>query len=407
MIKKRDNVYVVLLLLIIFLSERLFYIVDINFVNKINNEDLLLICCLFLILYVHLYKKNGFIRRKSLFKIIILFIPTLVILSSYAANYVYGQPMKLGIMPQRFMFLYFMYFPLLIILTKNEENLDITKKIILYSGLVISSLYIIQYASLDLIKFLSIKIDNRFGEVRLHYWGFIVYPSYYLILENINKKFKLKYVLMLIIELIFISVVIKARLVLVATIVTTLILIIVRYKKKLPIIVYILIWITLILSIAPNNILNEYATSIVSEISNNEGNYEVRNNAKQYYKEQIKDNLLLGNGFINTNWKPSYIGGGLDRGYYIADNGFIGVVFQYGLIGGFWTIILYLLMLKKSYLLYTLNKNISYLGISLFLIVTFINIPFLIMNIIPFIIILIISMLEVEIIKSVRHTSRF
>ena len=69
---------------------------------------------------------------------------------------------------------------------------------------------------------------------------------------------------------------------------------------------------------------------------------------------------------------------------------------MYGIVGGIWTILLYFSLVRRSYRLYKINKNISYLGYAIFMSITLINIPFTIINITPFLIILIISMLDYE-----------
>ena len=159
-------------------------------------------------------------------------------------------------------------------------------------GILLSSLYIVQYLIFDKVKFLHVISSVRFGDTRLHFESFIIYLSLYFILNEILDKYKFKYLIYIFIEFIFLAVVLKARLVLVAIVISTLIVILLKKSCERPIIIYFLIWISIISMSIPNSIVREYVDSIVYEVSNEDGNHEVRNNGKKFYKESIKDKIL-------------------------------------------------------------------------------------------------------------------
>lgn len=411
-IEKKDKIVISLIIGIIVLCENLFYLIDeqmLKLPGAFNIDDIALLLAFIIFVYVYMIKGYGVIKIISGFDILILLIPALIIISSYKAYEVYGQPILLGIRPQRFMFLYFLYFPLIISFWKNRENFKTIKEIIILLGVLVSFLYIIQYLIFENVQFLYVKSSIRFSEIRLHFESFIVYLSYFFILDRILEEFRLKYLIFIFLELVFLAVVIKGRLSLIGVILSTIIAIVLKKTSNKHVIIYITLWIIIIGLSTPNSIVKEYIDSVVFEITNNEGNYEVRNNGKEFYKQTLKsnNNFILGNGFINTTYPQAVYQSGYAQHYYVADNGLIGIVFEYGIIGGAWTILLYIIMFQRSFKLFKLSNDISYLAFSLYLIITVINIPYTILNIIPFFIVLAISMQEYELLYTKKHNQYY
>ena len=64
-------------------------------------------------------------------------------------------------------------------------------------------------------------------------------------------------------------------------------------------------------------------------------------------------------------------------------------------------------MFQRSFKLFKLSNDISYLAFSLYLIITVINIPYTILNIIPFFIVLAISMQEYELLYTKKHNQYY
>ena len=88
MTSKIDKKYIGLVLLIITICENFYYIIDINSFNisgSFSIDDIALCSAITLFIYIHIVKGYGIMNNKSSFKILILLIPILIILSSYAA----------------------------------------------------------------------------------------------------------------------------------------------------------------------------------------------------------------------------------------------------------------------------------------------------------------------------------
>ncbi|MGU8899151.1 hypothetical protein ACV3VZ_01670 [Clostridium perfringens] len=264
---------------------------------------------------------------------------------------------------------------------------------IIYIGAFICIMYVIQYLLIDKVQFLQVGVGVRFGEARLRFDSFIIFIEYYFILNKFIDKIKLKYIFILVINIIFITFVIKARLVLIAILISSSFILVLK-KRKRYIHIYFIIWTILIIMILPNNFVKQYVNSIKLDLSSNTGTYEIRDKGREFYKEKLKDDFLFGEGIINETWPQAVYESGVNKEYFVVDNGLYGIAFLYGLTGVTWVIVLYFFILKGAYKIYREMDNISYLGISLYLIITILNIPYPIMSTYPLYLSLILAMIN-------------
>ncbi|HAT4119821.1 hypothetical protein [Clostridium perfringens] len=395
--KRRDKkIYIILLFLLLLFNEHLFYLVDLNKINLAGsfniNDFILIISIIFTII---IYKSTIVLDNKlsKKYKILLYCGIPIIIFSTINAYINYNQPFILSIRPQRFLLLYLMYFSFVRYFLFYEKSIKKIEKMIIYIGAFICIMYVIQYLLIDKVQFLQVGVGVRFGEARLRFDSFIIFIEYYFILNKFIDKIKLKYIFILVINIIFITFVIKARLVLIAILISSSFILVLK-KRKRYIHIYFIIWTILIIMILPNNFVKQYVNSIKLDLSSNTGTYEIRDKGREFYKEKLKDDFLFGEGIINETWPQAVYESGVNKEYFVVDNGLYGIAFLYGLTGVTWVIVLYFFILKGAYKIYREMDNISYLGISLYLIITILNIPYPIMSTYPLYLSLILAMIN-------------
>lgn len=397
---KHKKIYIITLFLLLFLNEHLFYLFDLNKINlsgSFNVNDFILVISIIFTIMIYKTTTNVNNKLSKKYKILLYFGIPIIIFSTINAYVNYNQPLMLGIRPQRFLLLYLMYFSFIRYFMFYENSIKKLKNMIIYVGVFICIMYVIQYFIIDKIQFLQVGVGLRFGEARLRFDSFIIFIEYYFILNKVLDKVKLKYIIILLIDIIFFIFVIKARLALIAVLISSSFILILKKRRKY-IHIYFFIWAILIIVLLPNNFVKQYINSIKLDLSSNTGTYEVRDKGRDFYKEKLKDNFLFGEGIINETWPDAVYESGVSKNYFVVDNGLYGIAFLYGIFGVIWTIVFYLLIFIGSYKIYKKTDNVSYLGISLYLFITIWNIPYPIMGTYPFYLSLILAMINSDII---------
>ena len=198
------------------------------------NQDIVLIECIIFYLYTEIkyYKCKDTIKYE--FKYLILLIIPLIIISGLQSYKLYGQEVILGIRAQRmFLIMYMMYFPLRILIGQRKINLKDIEKMIYYIGIVQLFFYMIFFVSKGNIGFLKYNYDYRYGSMRLRVNCCIINLLFVLTINNyingINKKTNL---LIIGINILVCSLIIKTRL-LIASYIIVLVFALILWKKNL------------------------------------------------------------------------------------------------------------------------------------------------------------------------------
>lgn len=283
---------------------------------------------------------------------------------------VYGQPFMLGFRPQRFFIMtYLLYFPLIRMIYCNRNNVEYVKKVFINFGIIELILYITQYFLISKKIFLYMRVSERFGEIRLPFDSILLVILPFIILnEIINKNNIKRNYIILALNLFFIIFVSKTRMI-IAGISIAMAIILFFYNKGSKKVLTIILMIFGIMIGVNTEIGKTYLNSISKEYRLKDSNTLIREEAQKFYISETSKSPILGRGFVNITFNNAVIISKYNKGYYFNDNGLIGFYYLYGIIGVLWIMALFLIILKKSYFLYKKN-NYSYLGYSLYTVIT-------------------------------------
>lgn len=378
--KKNEFIIKIMLVLILIIEENFFYLINPNLLKiagVFNINDINLIILLILSIYIFLTTKKTKIKISKFIIMITVSIFLLIWTSSIQAKILYNQPISLGLRPQRFILMLFAVFPIYRILTiYNMRNIII--KLIKNIGIIAATLYSIQYILINKIKFLYVYQSYRLGETRLHFESLLINIAMFIILQELifnNKKItkNIKNIIYLIIILFYTIIVIKGRMILIGVIGAISITILVSKNRHKIIISYFLvlvcigIWSVVVYKIE-DNIVYKYYNDIKNEIVNDSGNYAIREYGKSYYLEQIRNNKILGNGYLNELYDNNKYILGIDKGYLLIDNGITSITYLYGYLGFLVFVLIFSYLLKKSWKLMQ-RKNIIYFSYYIFILI--------------------------------------
>lgn len=369
---KYNKIELFLFAAIVILSENAFYLVSsdkINASNSVHLDDYGMV--LFVIWAYIVFRRYKDVKvDKYRFKWLVLFIFILVIVSSVRAFQLYGQPIFMGIRPQRmFIVLFLVYFPLMKVLKGNRDFYLKLEKVLFVVGGLELVLYTAQYLLYNKIIFLHMPISQRFGDIRLQFASSIISILPFFVANNLANKYKIKINICFLIAILFYnSVVIKGRLATVALIATLFIIFIIHRKTiKMKILLSIFGTMMLLIIMLSSTIAQSYLAVINPTYVTNDSNAKLRSQGKQFYLNELKGYEVLGRGYINVLFKNAYIHSGMEKNYLFVDNGIFGFYFLYGLIGVLWAIILITKFYKYSIRNYLKQNNYTFLGFSIYI----------------------------------------
>ena len=340
--------------LILLLNWYFFYII-----KNINENIVLLILIIFIIYNFIITKKNKYKIDKKIGKYIIFVIP-ICILSAFAAFKSYNQDIWLGIRPQRVQIIWWLTYYAIYRLIMNDKikYSDFEKIIYRIAGLQII-IYFVFWLSNGHISFLNIPFDYRYGSIRLRADTMVILVLFIIVLNKILKKEKVGSNIFVLISIyIFEIICIKTRLIIIAMSLTLILLFIIWKKNIIIKIFFIPIILLGTYAFLQTNIGHDIIDSITGKT---ETTLSIREDAKEFYINELNKSPIIGRGYINTQYNKAVNLGEIDKGYYVVDNGIIGYIWYYGIIGLAFILIIYLNVIKMSIKLYKHKKD--YLGI--------------------------------------------
>lgn len=396
---KYNKIELFLFAAIVILSENAFYLITsdtLNPSNSVHLDDYGIV--LFLIWgYIILKKYKDVKIGKYKFKWLILFVFILALVSSIRSFQLYGQPIFMGIRPQRmFIVLFLAYFPLMKILKSNSKFYFQLEKILFIVGGFELVLYIAQYLLYNKVIFLHVPISQRFGDVRLQFSSSIIFILPFFVVNNLVNNYKVKInSCFLIIILFYDFIVIKARLATLGLVATLLIIFIIQRKTiKMKILLSIFGSMLLSIIILSSSIVQSYLAVLNPTYVSNDQNAKIRSEGKKFYLNELKGYEILGRGYINILFKNAYKHSGMEKKYLFVDNGIFGIYFLYGLIGVAWVIILILKFYKYSIRSYLKKNNYLFLGFSIYITLLLPNIIYIYWGWGPFYTAILMAMVE-------------
>lgn len=340
-------------------------LINTNFLYLVENisDDIKLLVVLIFLIYSYLITAKVENKQKSLLGKILLFLPILIITSAIAAYNSYGQSIWLGIRPQRtqliWWFSYYGIYRLVIYDKIAKKNME---KIIYFVGILEILTYSMFWIFRGNISFIHIPYDYRYSAIRLRADTMIIL-IWFIIATNkvlIGEKPK-KNILCIVIILIFEVCCVQTRLIMVS-IALSLVLIFVLWKKSIAIkICCVPVFIIACVAFLQTDMGKDIWQNIVFD--NTDVNVETRENAKEFYLDELKKSPIIGRGYVNTQYEVANQKAGINNGYYVVDNGIIGYLWYYGFIGGIWILCVFIKILKLSIHNYLHKKE--YTGIIL------------------------------------------
>ncbi|KIP21008.1 Lipid A core - O-antigen ligase [Anoxybacillus ayderensis] len=346
---KKSSLIVVCVIIIIFLNERMFYMLEVG--SSIHVMGLFLITVTLFLVYI-----KSFFTKKFLFKGVILFYLLLNITSLILTNVEFGQPIFLALMRYKYTFLALLYFPLCIMIYK--VGADRIKKLIVTITSLLSFIYISQSVLYPTFIFLKVNYAERYGFTRFYDGAYFVTIGLFITIsylyKNYNRYEKFKYYIAFLFQISYIVFVAQTR----SSIIPILIIIIFLLLSKLSVnnvLSYFKVAFFLFLGVI---ILAPYVTNILDSIkvdlNRTDGSAYIRIQAKEYMKEKIKENPILGLGLYHGEYEEGkYLNGSIYK-YYAEDVGIIGFIFQYGFVG----LLLYIVMIARFiYFTYRIFKH--------------------------------------------------
>lgn len=289
----------------------------------------------------------------------------LIFIAAFQGYKIYGQPILMGLSPQRISAADIMVlFPLLVALNKHTLNYTKIMSVVRLIVLIESLFCVIQF-------FLGTKFDLLYVHMYIHNGRMRIYADivlmqfvYFDILNSIlQKKINRKkgsLILLSIFTYIYLVAQHRSSILILLSITVAAIFI----WKKINITKIVIICLTMFAAFAFLN--SVYFSKIMDAIINNTGTFMVRSNARTFYLEQLKNNWLLGCGYSNANWLNAYIYSGMSEGYLLADNGIYGYIFSYGWLGMVWYFIFMIMLFRSGIRKYQRDGNIVLILIFLF-----------------------------------------
>jgi hypothetical protein len=282
-----------------------------------------------LYLFNIVYNKSK--EYEKMFTIPVLIIFLCLIISSFAANYFYNQPLLSTLFGQFELYLFLFYF----LLHKIKPSLEALTNMFVILGLIYCLIYFVQFLIYPKLILTCGMFKDR-GTLRIFMPGIdYMVSAYYIILSRYIIKNKAK-LLLLLIPILVVLFLMGTRQALGIVLLMTILMILFSKRVKSKFLIFLLIALCMlpIFYIFQNIILNMLNVSV--QQSANAQEY-VRVRAAQYYLYSFNHNslwILTGNG----NPAPhSYYGNAIERitkttGYYLSDVGLIGDFFKYGIL---------------------------------------------------------------------------
>ena len=342
------NKYILMLGIILICNLGVFYLVD---DSKVNLSDLTLILELFFFLYVYMKNRT---KVKYKYKIFILLCIGFSISSAIMAKYSYGQPVFMGIRPQRaWLACMIMYFPITKLLYLKKINLQQIIKLIKFICVCLIVITIIQYIVGGKYVFMNVMNNQRYGSIRLYISTGLIIIYYFVNLSEIfkMKQIKFKNLFAVITTLFVICFIVKSRMLIVSLIGATTIFIIYQ-KMTVRKIFLIIIAIVLIIAFLNTSSGQDILGMITSGQSISDNTSEIRDLGREFYIEKNSRSILtviFGSGYVNIDWPNSAIMSGYSNKYYYNDNGIIGLYFYYGISFIIWLITFYFVLIHQAY----------------------------------------------------------
>lgn len=317
-------------------------------------------------------KGKRYNKKKELIYYIFFYL-VLVLTSSFAAKDMVNQPISWGIRSVRNQIICFLlYFQVLNALQCGLLKKNDLIKIMYIIGIFEIIIYFLQYILVDKITFTFVDTgEKRNGTARLRFPYLlpliISFMSYNNLLEK--KKNKVFNLLIFGLGLLVLIVICQNRAPSIISIISLLIGFMLwknGFEKKFFLGILILF---ITVGLMSNSKLFQSAFDTIEGKNNGIATLEtmsIRKEGQKYYIEKIKKSPLFGYGTPNLNSERAMKSSGANENYFLADNGIIGFLYIYGIVGIIWLILFFIKIFRCSIYVYKEKQNIFYITYCIF-----------------------------------------
>lgn len=248
-------------------------------------------------------------------------------------------------------------------------------KTIAILGIVQVSIGIIQYLLSDVLTFVHVSSNLRYGEPRYYYPIVLMVLLLFIAIDRVFQRTQYTKKQLLIIVLCFIEIVIvqKYRSTLMGVLGAIAIGFIFWKNKFINKFIWIVIGAIVFLTIILNsNIIQDTISSLLYNSDNSLG---MRNTLISFLCENIKQHPLLGSGWVSSGAAYSYAASAYRNAYdwnvfAFADGGIFSFVYSYGVGGLIWVILLWSLMIKRGYKIIQRKRKYVYFLFPIYMLIT-------------------------------------
>lgn len=288
--------------------------------------------------------------------ILIIFIP---IISTITSNILNNQSIFMGIMASKRYFIYIIYFYVMSNL-KKEKDIERLKNILVYTGLILSILFIFQ--AVGILNIFNVKLMPMRSSMLRFFDGYILIMFSYLISFSsifdklISNKKSVFYLTVSAIEFISIVLVSQTRNFIISILITSVVVIIFQKKYKKWLLISIgmfIILVSILVNIDINIGLTSLLDSLIYDLKNKVGTVGFRIRELAFYMDSFLKNMLSGMGYYNDRFYGYEYITGLNQLFYTNDVGMIGYIFHTGCIG----IAIFIILIVKLFKIFVSLRN--------------------------------------------------
>lgn len=377
----KKSLSTVALLSFMVLTEQVFYLINAK-TFKIGPFNYAMIWfALFVLFCVYEFASYGMMRKldKSYFLSDVLGLFGITLISAVQCNIITGQPVGMGLMPQRnYVCIVLSYVVIRKLIVDNKIDVKQFFRGLIWLGVIALGIYVLQMVLFDRIQFVHSSIGKRTH--RLYVDSVFCVLIGMIGFDSFLKKNQLRYLLFVVGTLIYEFFVSKGRLEVVAFIVSGVIVVLLMQKlslKKMGLLT--IICIALIAFLSSSYAERFYEAIRIFNSTDDVNTMAIRHLARERFSELLNTNFLtqvFGCGYPNIDYAPAASMIGYSERMGLVDNGVFAFHYVYGLIGLIVLIKWFVKLYACAWKIYTKTKKSIYLMFMIFSTIISYNITF-------------------------------
>lgn len=356
----------IILLVLLFLNESLFFLYDISKLIKI----IFIVLSFVLFVVIILKDKN---KKKYNFKYEIIIFLALVAVEPLNAQRMFNQPLSIGYQFIGFYFAYLDYFYISYLFRNKIDGQKVIEDLIIFVSIVGGIIYGIQYVKYPsiILKGIDYRLNSRFGQARLYIPTGLYLLSYYISMMKIFFKKGNLVINILCISLdLFILIYATQTRMIVFSVIAGSIIMFILLINKLSLIKKILLFIMIIgvsfyVASSTSFLQDSTITKMIDMTNQDDNSYTTRLDEIKFYENEFTNNIIFGRGEISSVSNP--IENGVAYQYFIEDVGLIGTIFKWGILGLIIIIIAIIKIIQILIMFYDKDNYTYYISLGFFI----------------------------------------